>query len=732
MQNSDNGKIEILAPAGSMDALICAVNNGADAVYLGLRDFNARSKANNFTEEELRQAVAFSHFFGVKIYVAFNIIYKPNEYDAVLACMQKCRQMGVDAFILQDFAIIPLIKSIMPDMVLHLSTQAGVHNAAGASAAEKMGFSRVILSRETLLEDIKEIRKCTGLEIEFFVQGALCVSFSGNCYFSSLVSGYSGNRGKCMQLCRKKYTYKNKTAFWLSPKDICLADEVKLLVDAGVTSFKIEGRMRRAEYAGEAVNCYRNASEGNRYDKSRLKRLFNRGDYTDLYLKDPLGDVMYPAAQNHIGEKIGRVLSVSKNFVSLSVPLKKGDGVKFMRGTLETGNASVSKDGTVTSFSGKVKAGDDVRITTDKVLNNEILSRKRYVDFDLSALVENNAAVFILRSGKSEVTLKISDLPSAQSRPMSKNDIVECFSKTEDFALKLNNLDITIKDSVFVAKSELNTVRREACSLLRDKIIADYSCDKNLKVYNDYFAELNYFTSSERCIIMQTDSADIASVCSAFCDYIAYSPRDWTSTESILADLKKFKKPFLLSLPNVIRGEDSDYIKKCLNAAIVENVIVNNLGGAELAKNKKILCGPMLNIINGDFAGSKILSPEAKNRSGDNFVYYYGKFPVMTFCHCPLKTYYGRCLHCKNCRTDKIADEYGNEFPLYSYRMKYCYTHLLNFNPINLTAVNVKTQKKFVDLIGCTKDMCYNVMEKIYRGEKIDGGTLAFYNKDLN
>jgi len=204
MLKSERKKVEVLAPAGNFEALKCAVNNGADAVYLGLKQYNARAKAGNFTYEELTEAVRYAHFYGVRIYMTFNVLYKPTEYDGVIEAIRKCKEIGVDAFILQDFAFISALISTMPDIVIHLSTQAGIHNLEGALIAQRLGATRIILSRETLLEDIIKISNNTNLEIECFVQGALCISFSGNCYFSSIVSGYSGNRGKCLQLCRKK------------------------------------------------------------------------------------------------------------------------------------------------------------------------------------------------------------------------------------------------------------------------------------------------------------------------------------------------------------------------------------------------------------------------------------------------------------------------------------------------------------------------------------------------
>lgn len=729
MQNSDSNKPEILAPAGDFETLRCAVNCGADAVYVGMQNFSARAKAANFSREELAAAVEYAHFFGVKIYVAFNTLYKSDEYDAVLDDMKYCYEIGADALILQDFTLISRIKSTMPDIVLHLSTQAGVHNADGAVAAESMGFDRVILSREACIEDIREIARTTGIETEFFVQGALCVSFSGNCYFSSLASGFSGNRGKCMQLCRKKYVYRGKTAYWLSPKDICLANKIGVLKDAGVCSFKIEGRMRRPEYSGEAVNCYKTLLEGKKYSFSRITRMFNRGDYTDLYLENAKNNVIYPLGQNHIGDFSGRVLSVARGKATVSKALHKGDGVKFLRRGTETGGAFVSQTGNSLSFKGSVLPRDEVRVTTDAALNEEVLSRRRYVGFTLKALIENKTAKFVLYSGSASAQAEISDLSAAESLPVAEKDILSCFQKTEDYSLRLSEADVIINDAVFIPKSALNAVRRELCERLRKNIIASYVRKKSQKSAKSIFSEAEFFTAPDNCIIMRTDSAVIASECQNLYDYVAYAPRDWSEIDEDF--LAAAGDRLLLEIPSVIRGKDREAVKKALTLPSVKNVIANNIGAFSLCRDKKILPGPLLNIINPIPGISVIMSPEAKNRSSENFVYYYGNFPLMTLCHCPKRTFYGKCGDCKGCFDDKITDENKNEFALYSYKIANCYCRLLNCVPVNLSGTEVYTHKKFVDLVGYDAEMCYNILDKIRKGEKIPGGTLAFYNKNL-
>ncbi len=729
MQLSDK-KTEVLAPAGNFESLKCAVMNGADAVYLGLTKFNARAKAGNFTTEELKKAVEFCRFYGVKVYVTFNTIYKQSEYDEVIACMKECRDIGVNAFILQDFSLISRIKSTMPDIVLHLSTQAAVHNLEGALAAEKLGFTRIILSREALLGDIEKIRQNTSLEIEVFVQGALCVSFSGNCYFSSLVSGFSGNRGKCMQLCRKQYFYNGKKAYWLSPKDVCMQNKVNELVRAGVCSFKIEGRMRRPEYVGEAVNCYKKILAGEKYDISRLKRMFNRGNYTEVYIGNDREDVMYPYSQNHIGQVVGTVKSINGKTATLSCNVRKGDGVKFMRDNIESGSAGIVSDGVKTGFTGKVLPGDRVCLTTDKKLCDEVLSKKRFVPFDLNVKIENNRAEFVLSSGARRVEMAADNLADAQSSPLSEEDIVSAFTKTEDVGFKLRGTKIEINQAVFMPKSQLNQIRRMCCEQLKTKIVESAIPEKNDRQYENVFSQLTYFTSPEKCVIARFDDVNTANKTAEFYDFAAYSPRDWT--KDVLTDLQSLKKPFLLVLPNVMRGRDADFIKRVLSFNIVENVIVNNIYGITLCKNKKVLFGPMMNFITDEIKCAKITSVEGRNSNPENFVYCYGKFPLMTFCHCPFKSGNGgKCMGCKTPPTGTLKDQYGNTFTLYSYRAEYCYCQMLNDNPINLIGADVKTQRKVVDLIGFDEQSCYNILESVRENKKLPGGTLAFYNKKL-
>lgn len=375
--------MEILAPAGNMEALECAVACGADAVYLGTKEFNARSKADNFSEEQLRLAVSYCHERGVRVYLTLNTLVKTFEYDAAIEVVKQANSAGVDAVLVQELGLYLKLSVLYPDMSFHTSTQMGVHNLPGAIMAEKLGFDRIVLSRETLLRDIEAIEKNTSVETELFVHGAHCVSFSGNCYFSAMVSGYSGNRGKCLQLCRKKYTLsdgrKSKTGYMLSAKDICLLSETDKLKKLGVDSLKIEGRLKSPEYVGTVSDVYKRAvtekSDPSK-DMPALETVFNRGNFSKAYIAEDKPDIIYPLQQNHIGHRCGKIIGKRGNTVFIGGGYKaiRGDGYKILRNGKEVGSAVC--DGNKIICRGDARIGDDLNVTKSATLANNI-SQKR-------------------------------------------------------------------------------------------------------------------------------------------------------------------------------------------------------------------------------------------------------------------------------------------------------------------------------------------------------------------
>ncbi|MBO5713821.1 MAG: U32 family peptidase, partial [Clostridia bacterium] len=319
--------MKLLSPAGNMESLITAVYNGADEVYLGINDFNARNNIDGFTLETLEQAVDFAHIYNVKVYLAINILFTNEELNDAVSTVVKAYNLGVDAFIIQDLGLIKILSKDYPKIELHASTQMGIHNLEGVKYLEQFGVKRVVLSRETPLAEIKRIRKNSNVEIEYFVQGALCVCFSGNCYLSSRLFNESGNRGKCKQPCRLPYKLKHngkviKNGYLLSAKDFNMINRLKDLQDAGVDSLKIEGRARRPFYVGAVTREYKNALLGLKVNPENIKLAFNR-NYTEGYFNSN-GEII-SSIQSHIGVSLGKVSKVinGKKFNQVYIETKK-------------------------------------------------------------------------------------------------------------------------------------------------------------------------------------------------------------------------------------------------------------------------------------------------------------------------------------------------------------------------------------------------------------------------
>ena len=334
-------KIELLAPVGSMESLYAAVNNGADAIYLGGPKFSARAKAIEFDNEKMKVAADYCHSYGVKIYVTMNTILKEKELKDAIKYAGYLYEIGIDALIIQDLGFLKLIKEKYPDFEVHASTQMTIHNGEGAVYFTEKGFKRVVLSRELSLEEIEYISKDLGIETEIFVHGALCVSYSGQCLMSSMIGGRSGNRGKCAQPCRQEYKLVSasggeKKGHLLSTKDTCTIDDMKDIIESGALSLKVEGRMKRPEYVAGVIETYRkaidkelenrefNVEEG----KKTLLQLFNRGGFANAYLKKDSGkDMMSFVIPKNTGLELGK--SDDKGEIILQEDITIGDGVGY-------------------------------------------------------------------------------------------------------------------------------------------------------------------------------------------------------------------------------------------------------------------------------------------------------------------------------------------------------------------------------------------------------------------
>ncbi len=690
--------LEILAPAGNLENLKVAISNGANAVYLGLQNFNARNKADNFTTENIGEIVKYCHLRDVKVYLTVNTLVKNEELNDLIDMIKICVDAKVDAYIVQDFGVAYLLKNAFKNIVLHASTQMGVHNLKGAKLLEEYGFSRVVLSRETKLEDIKQISQNTNLEIEYFVQGALCVAFSGNCYLSSLCHSESGNRGRCLQLCRLKYrSYQNekfvKDGYLLSPTDLCFIDRLKSLKDAGVSSLKIEGRMRRAGYVAGVVKEYKKAIEGLGYDKSTFDKTFYRGEYNSgKYLDEKSPNVINPDFQNHRGVEVGYVKAVKpfKNLNEVIIysthNIVQNDGLKFVNKSKElsmgVGSVKTLAENLYSVITtARPTEKDKVYLTVDKVWEDKITTI-----YDKLTI----KAIFVAKQGKTPtLTFEYKDIivnvvgdniaEKAKTQPTTKDSIKDSISKLGDTDFVLDAFDADI-DEIFIPKSQLNDLRRKCADLLKDNILQEYNLN-NIRDITYIAQDKPKLKIEDFCatIIDENYNGDML-------DNVIISPTDYRQVSKIKAVMSKAKGKKYLNLPVVANLKDMEVLDNLIKEIDFDGVVANNIYGLAFDA-KEIIAGTGLNIIN-DYAvafinaygvNKYIRSIEkylAKGQNGGSG--YSGKAAFMTMCHCTYKVNYGNdCSKCSYKPGLVYRQEGGKEFEIRRYVVDSCYFELL-------------------------------------------------------
>lgn len=513
--------VELLAPAGSREALIAAIESGANAVYLAGSRFGARANADNFDEEGLKEAVLLAHLRGVAVHVTVNTIVDDAELPLVADYLRFLYAAGVDAVLVQDLGVARLARQVVPSLPLHASTQMTVHNLAGVQALEKMGFRRVVLSREMSLQDIRYICAHSRVEIEVFAHGALCICYSGQCLMSSMIGGRSGNRGRCAQPCRLPYTLVDRSGtdlledtaghYLLSPRDLNTIGLLPELLAAGVASLKIEGRMKRPEYVGIVTDVYRRAidaavsDEGysvSEEDRRRLAQIFNR-DFTTAYLeKQPGREMMSDRRPNNRGLLIGRVLQYDDSrrrvWVKLSDALHEGDEVDFWVkvGGRVTATIHDIEDRRAAKLTAAA-AGDEVSFPLAsfvrehdrvfRVFDARLMETARAL-FHSGAPVRRIPIHVNVRAAVGEpfrIMLTSADGFSAEAasafigeaakkRPLTREMIQKQLSRLGTTVYSLENLEISLVGEVMVPVSEINETRRRAVELLDARRLEPY------------------------------------------------------------------------------------------------------------------------------------------------------------------------------------------------------------------------------------------------------------------
>lgn len=506
-------KPELLAPVGSKESLIAAIQAGCDAVYLSGKKYGARVYANNFDNDELIKTIKYAHLYGVKVYVTVNTIIYEKEVEDFINYIDMLHKNNVDAIIIQDIGMFDLIRKTYPNLELHISTQMHVHNLEEVKFFEQLGAHRVVLARETNIETIKEIRKNANIEIEVFVHGALCISYSGQCLMSSLIGGRSGNRGACAGCCRLPYDLIsdnkviNKDKYPLSTKDLMTLDHIEELIESGIDSFKIEGRMKRPEYVYQVVSLYRKAIDSymntgksniTEDDIKEMKKLFNR-EFTSGYLFNEKY-IINGKRPNHQGIKIGEVIDYKNNYVyvKLTDEINVHDGIRII-GESDTGmtlnkmfinkkDVEHAKKGDIISFKyAYVRPKSIVVKTTDYKqiddINKKIKSNTRKVAINgIIKLNKNKPAYLELTDGTNKISVTKNIIEEAKNTPITSVQIIKQIDRLKDSAFKLNNLEIIMDDDIFVNIKNLNELRREAIKELEEKRL--YKIKYQKETYN--------------------------------------------------------------------------------------------------------------------------------------------------------------------------------------------------------------------------------------------------------
>lgn len=658
MRNKD---FELLAPAGSLEILKGVIESGADAVYVGGSMFGARAYANNFTEEELLEAIDFAHLRGVKVYLTVNTLIKNSEFSKLYDYLLPYYKRGLDAVIVQDIGVVKAIHEYFPSMEIHTSTQMTVTGADGVRFLSQFGVTRVVMAREVSLAEMKRIHEETGMELEAFVHGALCYSYSGQCLFSSILGGRSGNRGRCAQPCRLPYTVEGKKdEYILSLKDMCGIKALDKLHDAGVYSLKIEGRMKQLEYACGVVKYYRSYIDSMKpvtdADYDRIKALGNRCGFTDRYYFDHNGSDM--------------VTYVKPNFVS------------------NAAEPSPEK-------------------------------RKLSIEGEL-VLREGEPGSLTVKRGDVTYKASIEPVSAALKAPLDKKAAIDRINKTGDTDFEFSHIKAQIGENVFVPNGALNKLRRDAISGLCDKLLKKYyrndaryvdmsgltalpehvvkSDAAHDEAINDYTTICSCMTRAQLDTLIGYECFDVF-----YLDFDMYDRK--TLIQQFADDVKsltKRNKKVYLMLPTIFRADSSDYfvsIAKELDKVSFEGFVVKNYEELYLTENlftgKKVILDHNMYTFNdvsksaffehgvsGDTVPLELNSREIMHRNniGSQMIVY-GYYPLMTTANCVHKNTKG----CdKKQKLIYLKDRYNKSFAVCN-NCKECYNTIYNSLPTMLT-----------------------------------------------
>lgn len=609
-------KVEILSPAGSYESLKAAVAAGADAVYIGGSRFGARAFADNLEEASLLEAIDYVHLHGKQIYLTVNTLLKEREMEQELyEYLLPYYRQGLDAVIVQDIGVLKFVREQFPNLPVHASTQMTITNISGAKFLESLGVERVVTAREMTLPEIAEIAKETTLEIESFVHGALCYCYSGQCLYSSLIGGRSGNRGQCAQPCRLPYKVNGKTSYVMSLKDMCALELIPDLIEAGIYSFKIEGRMKKPEYVAAVTSIYRKyvdlyLEKGRagfhvtKEDKEILMDLYNRGGFHSGYYKTWNGKEMLSLKRpNHAGVPAVQVLKQQGKEVKLKalVDLHKGDILELPDQENYT-LGKVVEAGTTTSVSVKCKKPLSKGMIWNRTRNEELLCmlREQIVERKVQEkingkliLSSGNRAKLELNYGGIHVCLEGEEVQEALNQPMESGRIEKQMRKTGNTGFVFDHLDIELEGNIFVPMQALNELRRQGIEKLETAILAQYRrSDVSLRKEKNVPEQLKEKQAAGLYVyVEQREQLETALKCSSVvriyvdCNIIRNA---WKNPElqDMVKRTKDAGKEFYFAMPYIFRKETKSQYENFFADMQFDGVLIRNYESFAFVKEK--------------------------------------------------------------------------------------------------------------------------------------------------
>ncbi len=665
---------EILAPVGAQEQLKAAVRCGANAVYLGTGNFNARRNAENFTADTLKNTVDYCHLRNVKVYVTLNTLIFDKEFPDLYRTIEKIAKSGADAVIVQDFAVANAVKKICPQLPLHASTQMAVHNVNGAQLLKDYGFSRVVLARELSLAEIKTIREHVDVELEIFVHGAHCMGASGNCYLSAMLGERSGNRGLCAQGCRLNWTSQHGREYALSLKDMSYLDSINELMSIGVQSFKIEGRMKRPEYVAAAVTSLKNAIDNKPYNKEILRSIFSRNGFTDGYLKG-------------------------------------------------------KKDLTMFGYRGK----DDVTSATNVLKSLEQLYKNDIhpIGVNVSLTLKSGEPTSLEMEAYDEKVLVTGDEGEVpRNAPLSQEIAQRNVSKLGDTPFFLQNLTFENPCNLTISASVINSLRREAAAILEKKLTV-----VKRDVFSANIEKISTHTPSQR--LKTRIRLESFSQYSDTFDSVEFIILPIDEILENVSSIECIKDKLIAELPPLIYPHNEESIcnsLKKLKEAGIAHAFCSNIGAVKIAKdNGFIIHGAHgLNIANTDALNtyenlglndatlSFELSEKAIKNVGGTLprgAYVYGYLPLMLLRSCPQKSFSG----CENCNgKTTLIDRKNIEFPLLCHKKEF--VTLFNSVPLYIGDKNLSSLDFAILYFTIEKkEECAEIFRKFNAKQTING-----------